>query len=165
MLFLGEFPVLGPNTKVQELSGYAGAPAGNPVLNAFKPGTREVISVPLVAAATFSQYIFQAPWLCQVVGIRVNFTVQSTGAANMSIERIIGDTVAPGATNGTTIILLTNAVVTLQGTANTRQNVALSVAAGSPLVLNAGDQIALFNAATSAGLVGGYVQIEIAQIG
>lgn len=161
-LFRDENPALGPSCSVKELSGYG---AGSPVVNYFKPGTRETVSVPLPTTASSSgQWIFQAPWTCQVVGIRINWTVQSTGAANLSIERVIGDTVAPAAANGTTIILLSTGVISLQGTANTRQNVALSVAAGSPLILNAGDQIALFTSASTAGLVG-YVQVEVAQIG
>lgn len=161
-LFKDENPALGPTTSVKEFSGYG---AGNPVVNYFKPTTREVIQVQLpTTAASSGTWVYQAPWQCQVVGIRLNWAVQSTGAANLSIERITGDTIAPAAANGTTIILLTAAVASLQGTANTRQNLALSIAAGSPLVLNAGDQIALFTSASTAGLVG-YAQIEIAQIG
>jgi len=72
---------------------------------------------------------------------------------------------APAAANGTTIILLTSAVTSLQGTANTRQNLALSTAAGNPLVLNAGDQIAFFWSAATTGLAGCNVQIELSQLG
>ena len=154
---------MGPTSTIQELSGYG---AGNPVANNFKPTSREVIDVPVLAvAAAAGQYIFQAPWQCQVVGVRFNLTVISTGAATLSVERIIGDGVAPAAANGTTIILMTTATINLQSTVNTRQNVALSTAAGSPLILNAGDQLALFQSAASTGLAGANVQIEIAQIG
>lgn len=160
-LFRNENPNLGPLTTVAELSGFG---AGNPILSNFKPGTREIVSVPLAIGAT-TQYVFQAPWQCQVVGLHYNCTT-AAGATNLSIERIIGDSVAPGAANGTTIILLSTGVLALAGfTANTRQNIALSVAAGSPLVLNAGDQIALFFSAALATAVGAYVQIELAQIG
>lgn len=164
MLFRNENPVLGPFTQINE----QGTLATNSTLvsNNFKPSSREILSVPLiVAAAASSQYIFQAPWQCQVVGVRLNWTVQSTGASNLSVERITADAVAPAAANGTTIILLTAAAASLQGTANTRQNLALSTAAGNPLVLNAGDQIAIFESAATTGLAGAYVQVELAQIG
>jgi hypothetical protein len=161
-LFRDENPALGPLTQVKELSGYG---TGTPVVNYFKPGTREMIAVPLSATSNLTQYIFQAPWACQVVGVHFNCTT-AAGAGVLSVERIIGDGVAPAAANGTTIILLTAATMTLSGfLANTRQNVALSTAAGSPLVLNAGDQIALFLSAAPTSLAGAYVQVEIAQIG
>ncbi len=165
MLFKGEFPVLGAATQIQEL-GLTPTSSSAQTLNAFKPNSREILTVPLiVAAAASSQYVYQAPWTCQVVGIRLNWTVQSTGAANLSVLRVTADAVAPGAANGTTLILLTNAVASLQGTANTRQNLALSAAAGNPLILNAGDQIAIFESAATTGLAGAYVQVELSQIG
>lgn len=165
-LFRNENPNLGPQTTVQELSGYG---AGNPVPSNFKPTTREVLSVPLSAVinatGNLTGYIFQAPWQCQVVAIRFNCTT-AAAAGVLSVERIIGDSVAPAAANGTTIILLTAATATLSGfNANTRQNLALSTASGSPLVLNAGDQIAYFLSAVPTSLVGGEVQIEIQQLG
>lgn len=161
-LFKDENPQLGPTTSVKEFSGYG---AATPVVNYFKPQTREIISVPLAAASGVTAYVYQAPYACQVVGIHFNCTT-AAGAGVLSVERIIGDSVAPAAANGSTIILLTAATLTLSGaTANTRQNLALSVAAGSPLVLNAGDQIAYFLSTAPTSLVGGNLQIEIAQIG
>jgi hypothetical protein len=165
-LFRNESPNLGATTTVQELSGYG---AGTPLVSNFKPGTREILNLQLSAtinaAGFLSGYLFQAPWTCQVVGVHYNCTT-AAGAGVLSLERIIGDTVAPGAANGTTIILLTGATMTLSGfTANTRQNVALSSAAAAPLVLNAGDQIAWFLSAVPTSLVGGSVQIELVQIG
>jgi len=167
MLFKGEFPVLGPTTQIQELSGYTGAGAGYTIaLNAYKPGSREIIDYQLLAnAGSAGQWVYQAPFTCQVIGLHINWTVQSTGASNLSIERITADAIAPAAANGTTIILLTSAVTSLQGTANTRQNLALSTASGNPTVLNPGDQIALFWSAATTGLAGCNVQIELAQIG
>lgn len=161
-LFKDENPQLGASVSVKEFTGYG---AGNPVVNYFKPQTRECLSVPLVAASSITAYLYQAPFTCQVVGIHFNCTT-AAGAGVLSVERIIGDSVAPAAANGSTIILLTAATLTLSGaTANTRQNLALSVAAGSPLVLNAGDQIAYFLSTAPTSLVGGNLQIEIAQIG
>ncbi|SRR6266576_6002797 len=162
MLFRNENPVLGPLTQINEL----GTLASNSTLlsNNFKPTSREVISFPIPASAVTTQWLWQAPWQCQVVAIRVNWAVQSTGASNLSVEKIATDTVAPAASNGTTIVLLSNAVISMQGTANTRQNIALSTASGA-LNLNAGDQIAVFASATLAGLVGAILQVEIAQLG
>lgn len=166
MLFKGEFPVLGLTTQLQELSGYTGAGAGYTIqTQAFKPSTREVIDFPIPASAALSQYIYQAPFTTAVIGLRLNWVVQSTGASNLSVLRVVGDTVAPGAANGTTLILLQSAVTSMQGTANTRQNLALSTASGLPLVLSPGDQIAVFASATLAGLSGANLQIELAQIG
>ena len=165
MLFKGEFPVLGATTLEQELSGYTGAGAGYTIaLNQYKPQTREIIDIPLAPAGVITQWAYQAPMTQQVIGIRINWTVQSTGAANLSVVRVTADALAPQAANGTTVILLTSAVVSLQGTANTRQNLALSTAAGQPLILNPGDQIGLFSSASAAGLVAN-LQIELAQIG
>jgi len=160
-LFRDENPALGPTTTVKELSGYGSA---TPVVAYYKPGTREILDIPLAPAGTITQWAYQAPFTCQVVGMRLNWTVQSTGAANLSVVRVTADSLAPQAANGTTVILLTSAVVSLQGTANTRQNLTLSTASGSPLILNPGDQIGLFSSASAAGLVGN-LQIELAQIG
>jgi hypothetical protein len=165
-LFRDEFPVLGAGTQVKELSGYG---TGTPLVSYFKPTTREILSTPITAvthtAANLSGFIYQAPWTCQVVGVHYNCGV-AAAAGVLSVERIIGDGVAPAAANGTTIILLTAATMTLSGfAANTRQNVALSTAAGSPLVLNAGDQIASFLSASPTSLAGGILQVEVAQIG
>jgi hypothetical protein len=161
-LFKDENPALGPLTTEKELSGYG---AGTPVVSYFKPTTREFVSINLQAASATTQYLWQAPWTAQVIGIHFNCTT-AAGAGVLSVERIIGDTVAPAAANGTTIILLTAATLTLtSATANTRQNLALSTAAGSPLVLNPGDQLAYFLSAAPTSLVGGNLQIELAQIG
>lgn len=164
MLFRNENPVLGPLTQVNE----QGTLQSNATLvnNNFKPTSRHIIDVPLVAVAGVnSQWVFQAPWQCQVVALRFNGTVVGA-ASNLSIERITADGIAPAAANGTTIILLTAAVFALNTfTPNTRVNIALSVAAGNPTVLNAGDQIAFFVSASDAGLLGANVQIELAQIG
>lgn len=169
-LFKNENPVLGPATQESELSGYSGAGAGYTIQNqAFKPTTRELVDIQfnatINAGSNLTGYVYQAPWKCQVIGIRYNCTA-AAAAGVLSLERIIGDSVAPAAANGTTIILLTSAVMTLSGlAANTRQNVALSVAAGQPTVLNAGDQIAYFLSAVPTSLVGGNVQLEIVQLG
>lgn len=162
MLFRNENTVLGPTSQINEF----GTLASNSTLvsNNFKPTSREVLSFPIPASAVLTQWVYQAPWQCQVVAVRINWAVQSTGASNLSVEKIATDTVAPAASNGTTIVLLTNAVISMQGTANTRQNIALSTASGA-LTLNAGDQIALFASATLVGLVGANLQIEIAQLG
>lgn len=161
-LFRDENPVLGPSTQVKELSGYG---AGNPVVNYFKPCTREIIDFTMSSAAQHTTgWVFQAPWKCQVVGIHENHTVAST-SGTLDIVKIQADGVAPAAANGTTIISQLTAPMSTAGAANTRQNLALSTASGSPLVLNAGDQLAVVSGGTNTNYAGGSVQIEVSQIG
>lgn len=161
-LFRDENPALGPTTSVKELSGYG---SGNPVVNYFKPGTREIIAVTISTATQHATgWVFQAPWKCQVVAVHENHTVAST-SGTMDVVRIQADAVAPATANGTTIISMLTAPMSTAGTANTRQNLALSTASGSPLVLNAGDQLAFVTAGTATGYAGGVIQVEIAQIG
>lgn len=164
MLFRNENPNLGPLTTVNEIA-LTSTSSVTVASSNLKPGTREIISVPLIAAGgANSQWVFQAPFACQVVAIRFNGTVVGA-ASNLSIEKITADGLAPAAANGTTIVLLTAAVFALNTfTPNTRANLALSAVTSANL-LNAGDQIALFVSAASTGLLGAMVQIEIAQIG
>src|SRR6267142_1272958 len=156
MLFKNENPVLGPTSQITEV-GLTSTSSTALATNSFKPTSREVVTVPLVAGAL-------AQWACQVLAIRFNGTV--VGAAyNLSVEKINTDGVAPAAANAGTIVLLTNAVFALNTfTPNTWANIALSTASGA-LNLNPGDGIALFVSASDAGLVGAVVQIELAQIG
>ncbi len=166
MLFRNENSVLGPSSQINEF----GTLSTNSTLvsNNFKPVSREMLeiqfSATINAGANLSGYVYLAPWACQVVGVRYNCTV-AAGAGVLSIEKINADSVAPAAANGTTIVLLTAATMTLSGfTANTRQNPALSTASGA-LLLNAGDQIAFFLSAVPTSLVGGNVQVELVQLG
>ncbi len=161
-LFRDENPALGPTTQVKELSGYG---AGTPVVSYFKPSTREFASYTnLVAASPTSNYLWVAPWACQIVGVHFNcLTAASAGV--LSVEKITADSVAPAAANGTTIVLLTAATATLSGfAANTRQTLALSAVSGA-VTLAAGDQLAYFLSTAATSLVGGILQVEIAQIG
>lgn len=161
-LFRDENPALGAQTTVKELSGTG---AGSPFVNYFKPTTRELVTAQLIAAAgANSQWVVQVPWAAQVAAIRFNGTVVGA-ASNLSVEKITADAIAPAAANGTTIVLLTNAVFALNTfTPNTFVAVPLSAASGA-LNLNAGDRIALFVSAASTGLLGAVVQIELVQVG
>jgi hypothetical protein len=161
-LFRDEAPVLGQAIQVKELSGYG---AGNPVTNYFKPTTRELVDVTMQAAGQHvTQWIYQAPWKCQVVAIHENHTVAST-SGTIDVVRIQADGIAPAAANGTTIISMLTAPMSTAGAANTRQNLALSTASGNPLILNAGDQLAVVAGGSSVNYAGGVVQIEITQLG
>lgn len=164
MLFKNENPVLGPTSQITEL-GLTSTSSTALATNSFKPTSREIIDVPVIAAAgANSQWVYKAPWACQVLAIRFNGTVVGA-ASNLSVEKINTDGVAPAAANAGTIVLLTNAVFALNTfTPNTWANIALSTASGA-LNLNAGDGIALFVSAASTGLLGAVVQIELAQIG
>jgi len=162
MLFKNENPVLGPTSQITEV-GLTSTSSTALATNSFKPTSREVVTVPLVAGA-LAQWAYKAPWACQVLAIRFNGTVVGA-ASNLSVEKINTDGVAPAAANAGTIVLLTNAVFALNTfTPNTWANIALSTASGA-LNLNPGDGIALFVSASDAGLVGAVVQIELAQIG
>lgn len=159
-LFRNENPALGPSTTVQELAGYG---AGNPVASNFKPTTRETLQVYVpTTAASSGTYFFQAPWACQVVAIHFNCSVISTGAATGLIEKITADAVAPAA-SGTSIAGLHTALDIHGATVNTRVNITLTSTAAS-LLMNAGDQLALFTSASTAG-ISGYFQVEVVQIG
>ena len=162
-LFRDEAPVLGQAIQVKELSGYG---AGTPVTNYFKPTTRELVDVTMQAAGQhITQWVYQAPWKCQVVAVHENHTVASA-SGTIDVVRIQADGVAPAAANGTTIISMLGAgPMSTAGAANTRQNLALSTAAGLPLVLNAGDQLAVVAGGSNVGYAGGVVQIEITQLG
>src|SRR6266550_5206243 len=117
-LFRDESPALGASTTEKELSGYG---AGNPVANYYKPTTREFIQVTgLAAAALAADWIWQAPWACQVIGVKANFTVTST-SGTLQIVRVTADAVAPAtAANGTTVVAQLSSALSLSGTANTR---------------------------------------------
>lgn len=160
-LFRNENPNLGPTTTVQELSGFG---AGNPVANNFKPTTREMVDVTMQAAAQHvTQYLYQAPWACQVIAVHENHTVASA-SGTLDLVKIIGDGQAPTSTyNATSVKLLNAGPMSTAGTANTRQNLAL--VAGSAVLMNAGDQLAIVASGTATGYAGGIVQVEIAQIG
>ena len=160
-LFRDEAPALGQNFQVKELSGYG---AGTPVTNYFKPCTREIVDVTMPTTAQHTtQWVYQAPWKCQVVGIHENHTVASA-SGTLDVIRIQADGIAPAAANGTTLISMLTAPMSTAGTVNTRQNLALSTAAGNPLVLNAGDQLAVVSGGTVTQYAGS-VQIEVVQLG
>lgn len=160
MLFKNENPVLGASTKLTEFSGYG---AGQPKSNAFKPTTREVLTFQVPQSGT-AFWIFQAPWKCQVVAAHFNCT--TTGAAvTATVEKIQADGIAPAAANGGTIVNVLSSTIPMNPTANTRANFTPSTAAGSPAVLNAGDQLAVFLSGATTTLVGGNLQVEVVQIG
>jgi hypothetical protein len=161
MIFRHENPILGPSTTVEELSGYG---AGNPQAANYKPTTREMVDVTIQAAAQHvTQWVYQAPWKCQIIAVHENHTVASS-SGTLDVVRITADSIAPSSSYGANIIQILNAgAMSTAGTANTRQNLALK--AGSGLILNPGDQIAVVAGGTATGYAGGIVQIEIAQLG
>lgn len=164
MLFRNENPVLGPLTQENE-SGTLGTNS-TLISNNFKPTSREFAQVQGLAAASLaSDWVWIAPWACQVVAVRCNFTVTST-SGTLNIVKVSADAIAPGtADNGTTVRNIVSAPLSLSGAANTRVNGVISAAAGNPSVLAAGDQLAYQLAGTLTGLVGLTFQVELAQIG
>ncbi len=165
MLFRNENPNLGPSTQINEL-GTLGTNS-TLVSNNFKPTSREFVTVTQLAAASLaSDWIYQAPWACQIIAVRANFTVTST-SGTLNIVKVTADAIAPAtADNSTTVRNIVSAPLSLSGTANTRVNgVMNSAASGLPTFLNAGDQLAYQLAGTLTGLVGLTFQVEYTQIG
>lgn len=163
-LFSRENPVLGPGTTLVEQAN-VNTSVTSTTVSAFKPTTREIIDVTMQAAGQhITQWIYQAPWKCQVVAVHENHTVASA-SGTLDVVRIQADSVAPTTANGTTIISMLTTPMSTAGSANTRQNLALSAASGSPLILNPGDQLALVAGGSNTSYAGGIVQIEISQLG
>lgn len=172
-LFRDENPALGPTTVVKELSGFG---SGNPVVNYFKPTTREIVSWSQnVSGNAYTsgsgQYMFIAPWQCKVLSIKATFTTAGTGASQaLNVNKVpqAGLPIAPGtASNGTTVIAVTSAAgISLLGTANTTISDPLSVAGGTTLTLQPGDQLCVqFSGTVTTAAVGLFVQVELQQIG
>ncbi len=164
MIFRNEQLPLGAQSTINEF----GTLASNTTLvnNNFKPTSREFVTVTQLAAASLAnEWIYQAPWACQVVAVRCNFTVTST-SGTLNIVKITGDTVAPStADNAGTVRNIVSSPLSLSGVANTRVNGVMNTAAGNPTFLAAGDQLAYQLAGTLTGLVGLTFQVELAQIG
>ena len=169
-LFRNENPNLGPATTVNEI-GLTSASSSAVAASNFKPTTREMVDFQYNAtshAAGGAQYIYVAPWSCQVVAIRHNLSVVSTSGV-IAVQKINADAKPPVifASADANRINLTTAAIDLSAGgvgANTRNNVALSTAAGA-LVLNPGDQIGVFISGTLTGLVGASLQVEVTQLG
>ena len=163
MLFRNENPVLGPLTQENE-SGTLGT---NSTLlsNNFKPMSREFLtSIMPTAASHATGWLFIAPWKCQVIAVKENHTTAST-SGTLDVVKIQADAVAPATANGGTIISMLTAPLSTAGAANTRNNGTISVAAGNPTVLNAGDQLAIVSGGTATNYVGGVLQVEVVQLG
>jgi len=169
MLFRNENPNLGAQTTEQE-TGASATSTSTLVTSNFKPTTREMIDFQYNAtshAAGGAQYIYLAPWKCQVIAIRHNLSVVSTSGV-IDVQKIIGDGNPPVifASADANRVNLTTAAIDLSAGgvgANTRNNVALSTTA-SALVLNPGDQIGCFISGTLTGLVGASLQVEVVQL-
>jgi len=161
MLFRNENPNLGPASTVNEVALTATSVVTTQGSD-LKPPTREFITLPLSAASALSGWLFVAPWKCQILGARFNST--TAGISTLAVEKIAADSIAPAAPNGTTIVNVLSTTVALTNTANTRLSVGPSTASGAA-VLNPGDQLAYFIAATPTGLAGGILQVEISQLG
>lgn len=168
-LFKDENPQLGASVSVKEFSGFG---AATPVVNYFKPQTREVVAF-AQASATIpaTQYVFVAPFACQVISVKATLTALST-SGTLAVTRVPQASLplAPSTAVGTSGVLniLSSATVNIGSggiTANNFTAATLNTAAGSPTVLAAGDAIAVQFGGTLTSLTGLLVQIEIAQIG
>ena len=165
-LFRDEGPALGAGTLLKEVSGFG---AGNPVTNYFKPQTREYVTqFPLTATSATSGWLFVAPFKCQVLSAKVVYTTAGGAAAAVQVVNIpqAKQPLVPStAADGTNAIAQLSSAIALTGAANTVFAGTLSAAAGSPNVINAGDMLAYQLSGTLTGLAGGYLQVEISQLG
>jgi hypothetical protein len=169
-LFRNEAPALGLGTTLQETSGYAGNPAGAPVVNNYKPTTREFIDLQANAATItatngVSGYMFTAPWACQVVGIKAVAATPASSSMTIQFYKcpVASQPVAPGGTGS--VQLLASALNLDSGlVANTVAVQTLSTTASS-LQLAAGDVITYVASGAATGLNGGLIQVEIVQLG
>lgn len=163
-LFRNENPNLGPQTTLAELSGFG---SGQPTLSNFKPTTREIIVSSPIAAASVPNFLFIAPWACQVVSIKATYTTAGGASAAIQLTKVLQSALptAPNTAVGASVIALTSATIPLTGTANTTLVGTLSTAAGSPTIMAAGDQIGYILSGTLTGLVNLVIQVELAQIG
>ena len=162
-LFRGENPNLGTSTTVSEV-GASSTSTTTLVSSDFKPMTREMIDYTMATATQHATgWLYLAPWKCKVVAVRENHTAASA-TGTLDVVKIVSDAVAPAAANGTTILTMLTTPMSTAGTANTRQNLALTTTVTS-LTLNAGDQLAIVTGGSNVGYTGGNVQVEVTQIG
>lgn len=163
-LFRNESPNLGPATTVQETANISTSNTTT-AQNNYKPTTREIVDITMQSNTQhITQWFYVAPWKCQVIAVRENHTVASS-SGTLDVVKIMADGVAPATANGTTIISMLTGAMSTAGTANTRQNLALTTATGNPTILNPGDQLALIAAGSNTSYAGGIVQVEIQQLG
>jgi hypothetical protein len=175
-LFRNVNPNLGQQTTVLEQSGFGPSSGATPnITNNFKPTTRETLQLQLAAApAAGGQFIFIAPWQCEVVALRATFAAASaSGTLDLRRFTQAGLPQAPGtAANGTTVIELLSSPLSLSGTANTTVQATqyplsapgLTRVAADGQVLQAGDQLALVFGGTLTGLTFLLVQVEVIQL-
>jgi hypothetical protein len=173
-LFRNETPNLGQQTTVAEVSGFGPSSGANPVvLNNYKPSTRETVQFYSAGVPAAGQFVFIAPWQCQVIAVRATFsTTSASGTLDVRRFTQAGLPQAPStAANGTTVVELLSSTLSLAGTANTTVQATkygavpgLATVAADGQVLQAGDQLALIFGGTLTGLVGLVVQVELQQL-
>lgn len=160
-LFKDENPQLGAQTTERELSGFG---SGNPVVNYYKPQTREILPILGIVAATAAEYVFIAPYACQVIAVRFTAsTASSAGTLQLFKTPQASLPAAPPTSASGNVVALFSAAVALSATSNTAVSAAPTVA--SAAILAAGDQLSINLGGTLTSLAGGLLQIELAQIG
>jgi hypothetical protein len=165
-LFVAENPVLGAGTKLAELSGAAGNPAGNPALNYYKPTTREIISFPLGIisdpTADIVGPVFIAPWACTLLSAKFVCVTPASASVTLSVYNVPYASQAEAATSGNLLVVALN--VDSGVTANTVAPFTLS-ATKSFLNIGANDMISYSFSAAPMALSGALLQLEFAQTG
>jgi hypothetical protein len=162
-LFRSEAPLLGRGTQIHELSGAGGYPtAGNPTLNFYKPLTRLVISTQISAVidttANIVNYVFVAPFSCQLVKATFACVVAATSSATVTVYKVPLASQPEAATSGTAMTTAFN--VDTGATANSQNVLTIINAPAATSICNAGDLVAIAFSATPAGLTGAMLQLE-----
>jgi len=161
-IFRNENPNLGSVTTVNE-TALTSASMTATATSDLKPTTREIFNFPIVAA-TIAQYLWVAPWKCQIKAIRF---IGGTVVANstQTIQPVVTPVASqPAAPSSGTALTAAAIPVGSGSTANQPAAAALS-ATTSVLTLNPGDLIGMTISGALTALVGGVLQIEVAQIG
>lgn len=151
--FSDEYPVLGPNTTVDDPFGAQNLGQLGPdpkVLGAF---FEEVFIA--AAANAVTQPVFTAPFPIQFIGVQSRFGTQST-SGTLQVEKTPSGTASGSGTN-----LLTGTIA-LSGTANTVVNGTL--VSSSAVQLAKGDSISLVFGGTVTGLANEVVTLAFQRI-
>lgn len=164
-LFRNESPNLGPNTTVQELSGFG---AGQPTANNYKPTTRQIVETNLDAvrntAAQLTGWLFVAPWKCQIISAKVIAEVSATVTSTVQCYTVPVANQPEAPSSGNQVFSAAQQLSSSTLTANTVFAQTLTTTAAN-LIMNPGDLLGYSLSATPSGLVGGLLQVEVIQLG
>lgn len=164
MLFKGEFPVLGPATSIQELSGVG---SGLPVLNAYKPITREIVnqSINVLSNTTgnLTGFLWRAPWQAAIIQIGFIAEVKASVSTTLQIYKVPYASQPEAISSGATLLAAALNIDT--GIVNDTWIFPALTATAASLQFGAGDLLGFVLSTSPTSLAGGLLQVELQQIG